>query len=63
VPVSTRAPGVTSTITPTGQGANSSTVAITYNARGLRDTLTITPTGQGQPAFREHFVYRGSQVG
>ncbi len=55
--------GVTSTITPTGQGATSSTVAITYNARGLRDTLTITPTGQGQPAFSEHFVYRGDQVG
>jgi len=39
------------------------TVAATYNARGLRDTLSVTPSGQGAPSFRERFLYRGDLVG
>jgi len=39
------------------------TVAVTYNARGLRDTLSVTPSGQGSPSFRERFLYRGDLVG
>jgi len=39
------------------------TVAVTYNARGLRDTLSVTAAGQTQPSWRERFLYRGDQVG
>ncbi len=39
------------------------TVAVTYNARGLRDTLSVTPAGQTQPSWRERFLYRGNLVG
>jgi len=38
-------------------------VAVTYNARGLRDTLAVTPPGQARPSWRERFLYRGDLVG
>jgi len=60
--------GVTKTLSYDGQGrlsgvatqgsAADNTVAIAYNARGLRARYTVTRTGQGQPAFDERFLYR-----
>jgi len=39
------------------------TIAIAYNARGLRSRYTVTRRGRTAASFDEQFLYRGGQVG
>jgi len=41
---------------------NGPTIALTYNAMGLRASYTVTPYGQSQPSLSEQFTYRGGQL-
>jgi len=41
---------------------NGPTIAMTYNAMGLRAGYTVTPYGAGQPSLNEQFTYRGGQL-
>jgi len=41
---------------------NGPTVAMTYNAEGLRASYTVTPYGASQPSLSEQFTYRGGQL-
>ena len=38
------------------------TIALTYNAMGLRASYTVTPYGASQPSLSEQFTYRGGQL-
>jgi len=41
---------------------NGPTIALTYNAMGLRAGYTVTPYGASQPSLNEQFTYRGGQL-
>src|SRR6185437_16321224 len=41
---------------------NGPTIALTYNAMGLRASYTVTPYGASQPSLNEQFTYRGGQL-